>query len=91
MRGFRAIHVVSQVHAVVVVPLALWVLYNEPPERVRDRAFGWDDRVGYVHAFACGYFLWDSLDAVVNYTDLGFVVHGEGFSSFFLSFLLRLC
>ncbi|KNZ79336.1 hypothetical protein J132_10687 [Termitomyces sp. J132] len=71
-----SIHVVSQIHAILIVPLSLWALYYEPAERAGDRAFGWDERVGYVHAVACGYFLWDSLDAVVNFTDVGFVVHG---------------
>lgn len=22
------------------------------------------------------YFLWDSLDAIINFTDIGFVIHG---------------
>lgn len=72
----RSIHVVSQLHAVIIVPLALWVLSREPPERGTDRAFGWGFDIGQVHAIACGYFLWDTLDAVINFTDLGFVMHG---------------
>ncbi|KAG5654123.1 hypothetical protein H0H81_007175 [Sphagnurus paluster] len=73
-RNAWAIHVVSQVHAVLIVPLSLWVLWNESP--APDRAFGWDARAGHVYAVACGYFLWDAIDAVVNYTDAGFVLHG---------------
>jgi len=72
-RNSWSIHVVSQVHTVIIVPLSLWVLWNE---HIKDRAFGWDEQVGYVHAIACGYFLWDSLDAIINFTDLGFVIHG---------------
>ncbi|KAF5380871.1 hypothetical protein D9615_004148 [Tricholomella constricta] len=71
-----SIHVVSQIHTLIIVPYAAWVLWHESPARGADRAFGWDEQVGYVHAIACGYFLWDSLDAVINFTDLGFVVHG---------------
>ncbi|KAF8077735.1 TLC domain-containing protein [Lyophyllum atratum] len=75
-RNSWSIHVVSQVHTVIIVPFALWVLWNESPVRNQDRAFGWDEQVGYVHAIACGYFLWDSIDAIVNFTDIGFVIHG---------------
>ncbi|KAG5643227.1 hypothetical protein DXG03_001311 [Asterophora parasitica] len=74
-RNAWSIHVVSQLHALIIVPYALWVIAHE--SAAPDRAFGWDENVGHVHAIACGYFLWDSLDAVVNYTDAGFVVHGE--------------
>ncbi|KAG6865932.1 hypothetical protein C0991_010433 [Blastosporella zonata] len=78
-RNQWAIHIVSQIHALIIVPLSLWVVLTESSSRGADhhaRAFGWDDRVGYVHAIACGYFLWDALDAVWNFTDLGFVLHG---------------
>ncbi|GLB34737.1 putative TRAM, LAG1 and CLN8 homology domain [Lyophyllum shimeji] len=86
-RNSWSIHVVSQVHTVIIVPLSLWVLWHESPERVQDRAFGWDHRTGYVHAIACGYFLWDSLDAIVNFTDLGFVIHGVAcFAIYTMSF-----
>lgn len=93
----RSIHVVSQIHVIIVVPLVIWVLARETKERSEDRAFGWSEDVGFVHAIACGcvkiisptlflshasllyffrYFLWDSLDAIINFTDLGFVLHG---------------
>ncbi|KIM48787.1 hypothetical protein M413DRAFT_86010 [Hebeloma cylindrosporum] len=71
-----SIHVVSQVHVLIVVPFALWCILNETPEDGQDRAFGWNEHVGYVHAIACGYFLWDTLDAIVNFIDPGFVAHG---------------
>jgi hypothetical protein len=42
---------------------------------------------GYLHAIACGYFLWDALDAIINFTDAGFVAHGIAcFGIFFLSY-----
>jgi len=72
----RSIHAVSQVHAVIIVPLSLYILATESKERAQDRAFGWAEEVGFVHAIAAGYFLWDSVDAIVNFTDLGFVIHG---------------
>ncbi|EDR14781.1 uncharacterized protein LACBIDRAFT_305847 [Laccaria bicolor S238N-H82] len=71
-----SIHVVSQVHTVIILPLSLWCILIESPERTSDRAFGWEKNIGYVHAIACGYFLWDTLDAIINFTDLGFVIHG---------------
>ncbi|KAJ3513877.1 hypothetical protein NLJ89_g2708 [Agrocybe chaxingu] len=71
-----SIHVVSQVHALIVVPYALWCILHEAPGRDQERAFGWDHKVGYVHAIAVGYFLWDTLDAIVNFIDPGFVAHG---------------
>ncbi|TFL02947.1 DUF887-domain-containing protein [Pterulicium gracile] len=69
-----AIRVASQVHALAVVPMAVRCLGI--PALNSDRMYGWDDRAGTLHAFACGYFLWDTVDAIVNYTDAGFIVHG---------------
>ncbi|KAF8965309.1 TLC domain-containing protein [Flammula alnicola] len=71
-----SIHVVSQIHVLIVVPYALWCILHERPGRDQERAFGWDEKVGYVHAIACGYFLWDTLDAIFNFIDPGFVAHG---------------
>ncbi|KJA16874.1 hypothetical protein HYPSUDRAFT_71051 [Hypholoma sublateritium FD-334 SS-4] len=50
----RAIHIVSQVHVLLVVPCALWCIVHQSPENEQDRAFGWDAQVGYVHAIAAG-------------------------------------
>lgn len=44
----------SQVHAVIIVPLALYILATETKERGQDRAFGWAEEVGFVHAIAAG-------------------------------------
>jgi hypothetical protein len=73
-RNNWSIHVVSLAHVVAVIPLSLRCL--QIPALAADRAFGWDDRAGFVQAIACGYFLWDSLDAIINFIDIGFVVHG---------------
>jgi hypothetical protein len=96
---------VSQVHAVIIVPLSLYILATETKERGQDRAFGWAEEVGFVHAIAAGYvgasilifwflavtdyryFLWDSLDAIINFTDLGFVIHGMFRSTLFARLL----
>jgi hypothetical protein len=73
-RNKWAIRIVSQLHAFIVIPLALRCIGIKALDE--DRLFGWDERVGVVHAVACGYFLWDTLDAIINYTDFGFIVHG---------------
>lgn len=72
----RAIHVVSQVHSLIIVAGALYAVWTETPDRALDKAFGWSETTGFVHGIAVGYFLWDSLDAIVNYVDFGFIVHG---------------
>ncbi|KAK0239876.1 TLC domain-containing protein [Armillaria nabsnona] len=75
MRGRRCIHVVSQAHVSLVIPLALGCLNLEALDR--DRAFGWEeDKVGRLIAVSSGYFIWDTVDAIVNFVDIGFVVHG---------------
>jgi len=75
-RNNWSIHVVSQVHALIIVPYALWSIWHEPAAQNADRAFGWNPVAGYVHAIATGYFLWDTLDAMYNFIDAGFVAHG---------------
>jgi hypothetical protein len=50
----RSMHVVSQVHTVIILPLVLWALAREGQAIREDKAFGWDDNVGFVHAVACG-------------------------------------
>lgn len=48
----RAIRVCSQIHALIILPLALRCLWL--PELDADRAFGWHERSGTVQAVACG-------------------------------------
>ncbi|KAF9532161.1 TLC domain-containing protein [Crepidotus variabilis] len=72
-----SIHVVSQVHALIIVPYAAWCILHEASESsLQDRVFGWDSRAGHLFAIACGYFVWDTLDASINFIDAGFVAHG---------------
>jgi hypothetical protein len=52
----RSIHVVSLVHSVTIVFLAVRVL--DLPALEKDRAFAWDDNVGSVIAIAAGYILY---------------------------------
>ncbi|KAJ7047074.1 DUF887-domain-containing protein [Mycena alexandri] len=73
-RNNWAAHICSQLHAIIILPLALRCLAL--PELDADRAFGWHERSGTVQAVACGYFLWDTIDALVNFEDIGFVLHG---------------
>ncbi|KAL6301783.1 DUF887-domain-containing protein [Sparassis latifolia] len=68
------IQVVSFLHVFVVVPLAARCLWSESLNE--DRAFGWDDKLGTTVAVACGYFLWDCVDGILNFDDVGFIVHG---------------
>ncbi|KIY69101.1 DUF887-domain-containing protein [Cylindrobasidium torrendii FP15055 ss-10] len=75
-RNNWCIHVVSQVNVLILVPLAMWTMVHAP-ELDQDRIFGWSDNgVGLLLSVACGYFIWDTADAIINYTELGFVVHG---------------
>lgn len=62
----------STVHAVLVSYLA-WGLMNKPA--LEDRAFGWDHDVGYMSGIATGYFLWDVMESLVWYEDMGFLAH----------------
>jgi len=73
LRDIWSVHVVSQLHTLIIIPLAYRCLSLVNLDQ--DRAFGWDTRAGTVQAVASGYFLWDTIDAVVNFTDVGFVIH----------------
>ncbi|TRM62524.1 TLC domain-containing protein [Schizophyllum amplum] len=75
-RGRNAwnVHIVSMVHALMIVPLALLCL--DSPALAADRVFGWDYDAAVAHSVAVGYFLWDTTDSIVNFVDLGFVAHG---------------
>ncbi|RDX47035.1 DUF887-domain-containing protein [Lentinus brumalis] len=79
------IQVVSLFHVFIVLPLALSCFGSETLEA--DKLWGWDDRVGTTVAVACGYFLWDALDAAINFDDLGFLIHGVAcFTLYILTF-----
>ncbi|KAI8982862.1 DUF887-domain-containing protein [Trametes punicea] len=68
------IQFVSLFHVFVVLPLALSCFGSDTLKA--DKLWGWDDKVGRTVAVACGYFLWDALDAIINFDDLGFLIHG---------------
>ncbi|EPQ57986.1 DUF887-domain-containing protein [Gloeophyllum trabeum ATCC 11539] len=67
-------HVTSLTHSLLILPLAFSRLHL--PALAADPAFGWAHGVGPVLAVACGYFLWDALDSILYFQDVGFVVHG---------------
>ncbi|KAI0064435.1 DUF887-domain-containing protein [Artomyces pyxidatus] len=73
-RGGWRTRVVSMAHALLIVPLAFRCLGS--PQLDRDRAFGWDDSAGTLYAVTSGYFLWDTVDSLLVYEGVGFVVHG---------------
>jgi len=86
-RNTWSIHVVSQVHVLVIVPYSFWSILHDSPERSMNPAFGWDEKAGYAQAIACGYFLWDMLDSTINFIDSGFVVHAIAcFTVYLMSF-----
>ena len=70
----RNIRVVSLVHSLIIIPFAFRNLYS--PELDADRAFGWDKQYGYTASIACGYFIWDTFESSIHFTDVGFVIHG---------------
>ncbi|GJF00569.1 TLC domain-containing protein [Phanerochaete sordida] len=79
LKGRRArnnwnIHIVSLVHAVAIIALALRA-FNQPA-LAADKVFGWHETAEVANSVALGYFIWDTIDAIVNFTDLGFVLHG---------------
>ncbi|KAJ2353649.1 hypothetical protein H4S02_013268, partial [Coemansia sp. RSA 2611] len=81
------IRVVSQVHALVVVVLAVPIFFKE--ELLRDTLYGFNDYTAWVYTIVCGYFLWDIFVSVsdVKRMGVGFVVHAVGsFGVYILSF-----
>ncbi|KAJ2577248.1 hypothetical protein GGH19_001480 [Coemansia sp. RSA 1807] len=69
------IRVVSQVHAIIVVVLAVPVFFKE--ELRRDTLYGFNDHAAQLYTIVCGYFLWDIFVSVsdVKKVGAGFVVH----------------
>ncbi|KAG8787223.1 hypothetical protein FRC15_009720 [Serendipita sp. 397] len=70
-------------HAVLVIPLAIQCLNLPGVDGTRGRAFGWDEKVGFVHGIACG-FLWDTVDSIIHFEDIGFILHGIACLTVFL-------
>ncbi|KAH8826972.1 TLC domain-containing protein [Flagelloscypha sp. PMI_526] len=74
-RNAWACHVTSQVHAMIIIPLSLLAL-NHVKEKQLDPVFVFDEAAALTNAVATGYFMWDTVDAIVNFEDIGFVLHG---------------
>jgi len=70
------VHCVSMVHLLIVIPYALYLANTSIPAVDNDKAFGWDDRLGPLHAITSSYFLWDLTEAA--WSDFGgeFMIHG---------------
>ncbi|KAL4067715.1 DUF887-domain-containing protein [Scleroderma citrinum] len=67
-------HVVSLSHAALIVVLSSQCL--NIPNLDADRAFGVHRGSSSVMALSCGYFVWDTTEAIIHYTEFGFVFHG---------------
>ncbi|KAJ2687904.1 hypothetical protein IWW39_002595 [Coemansia spiralis] len=81
------IRVVSQVHAIVVVLLAIPIFFKQ--ELINDKLFGFDNYAAWVYTLVCGYFLWDICVSVGDAKKLGvgFIVHAfASFGVYILSF-----
>ncbi|WVQ83345.1 hypothetical protein IAT38_005484 [Cryptococcus sp. DSM 104549] len=76
-----ASHVVSTVHALTIIPLAIQSAKSEILKA--DPLFGYDPWVGEVVAFTAGYFVWDTIDSYLHSTP-GFVLHGAACLMVFL-------
>ncbi|EJU05642.1 DUF887-domain-containing protein [Dacryopinax primogenitus] len=63
----------SLVHAILVVYLA-WRTMDKPA-LVQDRAFGWDPESGTMASIAVACFLWDVIESVTNFENIGFLLH----------------
>ncbi|KAF8559660.1 DUF887-domain-containing protein [Imleria badia] len=68
------VHLVSLVHAVVAVVLASRCLQAKSLDD--DRAFGTNPDANFLLAIAVGYFIWDALESILHFSEVGFVVHG---------------
>jgi len=83
-RGWST-HVVSLVHAVVVIVLAGGAL--DSPVLDAERVLGWDACAGRPLSVAAGYFLWDTVVSAAQFDDVGFLVHALAcFTIYFAAF-----
>lgn len=78
------IHVVSMVHATVIVPLAARVWWKARQANslgfkthplAIDRLYGYDWETAQVYSIAQGYFIWDSIISILH-EGPGFIAHG---------------
>ncbi|KAJ1865227.1 hypothetical protein LPJ73_000067 [Coemansia sp. RSA 2703] len=81
------IRVVSQVHAIFVVILAVPIFFDK--ELTNDTIYGFSEYASRVYTVVCGYFLWDIFISIsdVKKQGVGFVVHGvASFGVYILAF-----
>ncbi|KAF8447869.1 DUF887-domain-containing protein [Boletus edulis BED1] len=79
------VHVVSLVHALIAVALASWCLKAKSLND--DRAFGTYPDASFLLAIAVGYFIWDALESIIHFSEVGFVVHGKQSTTFLRPFV----
>ncbi|TPX62828.1 hypothetical protein PhCBS80983_g00182 [Powellomyces hirtus] len=81
------IHIVSSVHATLIILLAYPIFDN--PTLKADKILAYDPYAGFVYSIAAGYFLWDSVICLWNVKQfgIGFALHGVAcLAVFMLSF-----
>ncbi|KAJ1991816.1 hypothetical protein GGI25_003177 [Coemansia spiralis] len=69
------VRLVSQVHAVTVVVLAVPIFFKE--ELIKDKLYGFDNYTAWVYTILCGYFLWDIFVCISDHKKIGigFTIH----------------
>ncbi|KAK0496125.1 hypothetical protein EDD18DRAFT_1353769 [Armillaria luteobubalina] len=59
------------IHVVLQAPVSLGCLSLKALDQ--HRALGWEkDRVGWLIAISSGYFIWDTIDAIIKFVDIRF-------------------
>ena len=71
-----AAHVVSLVHALLIVPLSVPLLFDQT--LTSNPFWGYSFYAGQVYSVAVGYFLWDTVYSIANIKEsgIGMVIHG---------------
>ena len=69
-------HVVSLVHALIIVPLSVPILLDQTLSS--DPFWGYSFYAGQVYSIAVGYFIWDTIYSIANIkvSGVGMVIHG---------------
>jgi len=76
---------VSQANAILMVCMSWGCI--DLVELERDKAFGWDPKIGRLCAMACGYFFWDICETLYSNEGIPFLIHGVAcFCIFVLGF-----
>ncbi|KAF8319414.1 DUF887-domain-containing protein, partial [Clavulina sp. PMI_390] len=71
-------HVVGLVHALLIIPLAVYTRFYSPQRSVleNDKAFGFSEDAVPMFCVCVGYFFWDTIRELRNFSDFGFIAHG---------------